>query len=85
MKTVTISQMFNHHDVQLYVHWVHLLNIGICRYTNQTPTVIYCDRDRHVIKLFNLEMDSTVSGVFLTRFGHKLLLSLSVQPDYMGK
>ena len=33
--------------------------------------------------LFNLEMDSTVfkSGVFLTKFGHKLLLSLSAQFD----
>ena len=35
------------------------------------------------MKLFNLEMDSTVfkSGVFLTKFGHKLLLSSSAQPD----
>ena len=32
------------------------------------------------MKLFHLEMDSTVfkSGVFLTKFGHKLLLSVSV-------
>ena len=38
-KTVAISQMFNH--VQLHVHWVHLLNIRICRYTSIyiTPTV----------------------------------------------
>ena len=32
-----------------------------------------------------LKVDSTVfkSGVFLTKFGHKLLLSLSAQPDYV--
>ena len=38
-KTVAISQMFNH--VQLHVHWMHLLNTRICRYTciNITPTV----------------------------------------------
>ena len=38
-KTVAISQMFNH--VQLHVHWMHLLNIMICRYTciYITPTV----------------------------------------------
>ena len=37
------------------------------------------------MKLFNLEMDSTVFklGVFLTKFGHTLFLSLSAQPDYM--
>ena len=36
------------------------------------------------MKSINLEMDSTVfkSGAFLTKFGHKLLLSLSAQPDY---
>ena len=74
--------MFNH--VQLYVHWMHLLNTRICRKTYVTPTVIYCDQGRYVMKLFNLEMDFTVfkSGVFLTTFGHKLLLSLSAHPDY---
>ena len=38
------------------------------------------------MKLINLEMDSTVfkSGVFLAKFGHKLLLSLSAKPDYIG-
>ena len=30
-KTVAISQMFNH--VHLHVHWMHLLNTRICRYT----------------------------------------------------
>ena len=37
------------------------------------------------MKLFNLEMDSTVfkSGVFLTKFAHKLLFSLSAQPEYV--
>ena len=71
-KTITISQMFNH--VQLNVHWIHLLNTRICRYTNETPTVIYCDQDRYVMKLFNLEMASTVfkSGIFLTKFGNKI-------------
>ena len=50
-----------------------------------TPTVIYCDQDRCETKLFNLEMDSTVfkTGVFLTKFGHKLLLSLPAQPNYV--
>ena len=35
------------------------------------------------MKLINLEVDSIVikSGVCLTKFGLKLLLSLSVQPD----
>ena len=37
------------------------------------------------MKLINLEMDSTLfkSGVVLANFGHKLLLSLSAQPDYV--
>ena len=65
MKTVAISHMYNH--LRLYVHWMHLLNTMICRYTYITHTVIYCDQDRCVMKLFNLEMDSTVfkSSVFL--------------------
>ena len=57
-KTLANSQMFNH--VQLNVHWMHSLNTGICRYTYVTPIVIYCDQDRYVMKLFILEMDSTV-------------------------
>ena len=36
-KTVAFSQMFNH--VQLHVHWVHLLNTRISRYTYITLTV----------------------------------------------
>ena len=38
------------------------------------------------MKLNNSEMDSTVfkSGVFLGKFGHKLLLSLSAQSDYVS-
>ena len=38
-KTVAISQMFNH--VQLHLHWMHLFNTRICRYTciYITPTV----------------------------------------------
>ena len=37
------------------------------------------------LKLFSLEVDSTVfkSGVFLTKFRHKLLLSLSARPEYV--
>ena len=50
--------MFSH--VQLYGHWIHLLNTRLCWYTYVTPTVIYYDQDRSVMKLFNLEMDSTV-------------------------
>ena len=71
----------------LNVHWMHLLNTRICRYTYVTPTVIYNDHDKYVMKLLNLEMDSTVfkSGVFLTKCGHKLPLSLSAQPDYVRK
>ena len=68
-KAVTVSQMFNH--VELYLHWMYLLNPKICRYTYITPTVIYCDQDRCcVMKFLNLEMDSTVfkSGVVLTNF-----------------
>ena len=45
--------------------------------------IIYCDKTGKSMKLFNLEMDTTEikSGVFLTKFGYKLLLSLSAQPD----
>ena len=62
---------------------MQLLNTRICSYTYATPTVIYWDQDR--VKLINLEMDSTVfkSGVFLAKFGLKLLLSLSAHPDYV--
>ena len=37
------------------------------------------------MELFNLKVDSTVfkPGVFLTKYGHKLILSLSIQPDYV--
>ena len=82
-KTVTASQMFSH--VQLHVHWMHSLHTMICSYTCLTPTVIHCDQDRYIMRLFNLVMDTTVfkSGVFLTKFGHKLLLSSSAQPDYV--
>ena len=41
-KTVTIS---NVQRVQLNVHWMHLLNTRIYRYTYVTPTVIYCDQE----------------------------------------
>ena len=76
---MAVFQMFNH--VQFNIHWMHLLNTRICRYTYVTPTVIYLDQDRYVIKLFNLKMDCTVfkSGVFLTKFGHNFRLSLSAQ------
>ena len=54
-------------------------------YTYITPTVIYSDQDKFVMKFINLEMDFTVfkSGVCLTKFGHKLLLSLSTHSDYV--
>ena len=42
---------------------MHLLNIRICKYTYVTPTVIFCDQDRYVMKLLNLEMDPTVLRV----------------------
>ena len=85
VNTEAISQKFNH--VQLHIHWMnlHVLNTWICKYTYVIATVIYCDQDRCVMKLFNLEMDCTVfkSGVFLTKFGHNLLLYVSAQPDYV--
>ena len=75
--------MSNH--VHSYVHLMHLLNTRICRYTDKTPTVIYCDQDRCVMKLLDLEMDSSVfkSDVFLTELGHKLLISLSALSNYV--
>ena len=36
-KTLGTSQMFNY--IQLHVHWMHLLNNRICRYTCITPTI----------------------------------------------
>ena len=42
-KTVAISQMFSH--VQLHLHWMHLLNDRICRYTYSINTTL-CDQDR---------------------------------------
>ena len=64
---------------------MYSLNTRICRYTYVTPTVIYCDQDMYVMKVFNLGLDSPAFklGVFLTKFGHKVLLSLSAQADYM--
>ena len=53
--------MFNH--VPSHIHWMHLLNSRICRYTHVIPTVISCDQDRYVMKLFILEMDYTVFKV----------------------
>ena len=49
-------------------------------YTYVTPIVIYCDK-RQVCN----EMDSTEFKlrVFLTKFGRKLLLSLSARHDYL--
>ena len=82
-KTVAISQMVNH--VPLHIHWMHLFNSRICRYTYVLPTVIFGDQNRYVMKLFNIERNSTVlkSGVFLTKFGYKLLNYISAQPDYV--
>ena len=47
--------MFNH--VQIYVHWMHLLDTRICRYTYVIPTVVSCDQDRCKMILFNLESE----------------------------
>ena len=47
-----------------------------------------CDQDKCVKSCPTLKMESTVFSkvtVFLTKFGHKVLLSLSAQPDYMWK
>ena len=41
-KTVPISQIFNH--VQLHVHWMHLLNNRICRYTYSINTTLLWPR-----------------------------------------
>ena len=40
---------------------------------------------QYVMNLFNFEngLYRVEINVFLTRFGHKLLLSLSAQPDHM--
>ena len=66
----------------MYNYMYSGLNTRICRYTYVTPTVMYNDQDRCVMKLFNFEMDSLFkSGAFLPNFEHKLLLSLSAQPD----
>ena len=111
--------MCNH--VQLHVHWMHLLNTRLCRYTciYITPTVQtlhYCPagawcwndvvqtsiwrhhvilmscacwvRPRQVCKMLSdleNEIYRVQLSVFLTKFGHKYLLSLSAQPDYMWK
>ena len=84
-KTIVISQMFNH--VQLSIHWMHLLNTRICRYTYLTPTVIYCDQDRYVMNLLNLRSGPYRVQVrcISNKIGYKLLLFLSAQPDYMLK
>ena len=44
-----------------------------------------CDLDRYVKKLSDLENEiyRAHSGVLPTKFGHKSLLSLSAQPDYI--
>ena len=47
-----------------------------------TPTIIYGDQDSCVM---TLKVESSVFklDVFLTKFGHKLLLSLSAQSNYV--
>ena len=84
----TISQMLNH--VQLYGHLMHLLNTRICRYAYITPTVIYYDQDRWVMKLFNLERTLLYSAqVYFTQnldtyFSFLYLLSL-IMCESVGK
>ena len=49
--------------LQLHVHWMHLLNNRICRYTYITPTVHilhYCDQNRCVNDVVQLKVDYTV-------------------------
>ena len=47
VRAVAISQMFNHVQVQLHVHWMHLLNTRIYKYiciyiTPTVQTLHYC-------------------------------------------
>ena len=67
---------------------MHLLNTRTCRYSYITPAVIYCDQDRCVMNLFNLEMDSAVfkSGIFLTIFRHNIYTQITpfLSPDGGG-
>ena len=62
-KTEVISQMLNHVTLHITLHWMHLFNSRIYRYTYVLPTVIFCDQDREVMKLFNIEWNSTVFKV----------------------
>ena len=75
--------MFNH--VQLYVHWMHLLDTRICRYTYVTPTVIYCDKDKYVMNLLNLESEPYCSQVrcISNKVWTQITPFLSAQPDYV--
>ena len=75
--------MFN--NVQLYVYWMYLLNTRICRYTYATPTVFTVTKTGKHMKLFNLEMDSTVfkSGVFQKKNLDTNCSFLSAQRDYV--
>ena len=52
---------------------------GECPYENRNTTT----KTDVSMKLFNLgnRLYCVQSGVFLTKFGHRLLLSLSAQPD----
>ena len=57
---------------------------GIPAYITPTVQILhYCDQDRCEEKLANLENEiyRVQYGAFLTKFGHKSLLSLSAQPD----
>ena len=60
--------------------WIRSAEVrGGCRYKNGSTTA----KTGVKMKLFNLGngLFFAQSGVFLTEFGHKLLLSLSAQPD----
>ena len=81
--------MFNH--VQLRLHWMHVLNSRICRYTCIIPTVQIipcCDQDRCVNEVVQPWTGTLLCSfrVFLTKFGHKLLLFyIFAHPDFMSK
>ena len=71
--------MFNHVQLYVHVHWMHLFNTRISRYTYVTPTLIYCDQTGMQMKLFDLErgLYYCKSGVFLTEQNRTELYYLS--------
>ena len=74
---MAISQIFNH--VQLHVHWMHLLNTSICRYTCITHTIQilrYCDHDRcvnEVVKHRKWNLLCSVTCIFTHKTKNKII------------